>query len=268
MTIQRIGKRTGLVLALLSTAMLSGCGSVPLASTAGNYATPIGTATAQGGAITFTVDLLEPMQATHNIAVRAFDSTGNGSSFATRSVFVGLLFANLTLPQTLAFATVALGDVNDDGFDDFAFGGQSSGAGLVSVVYGAATPAGFTAVSIPSPITSGTFGSVIHAPGDVNGDGINDLVATDAAQSRVYLFLGASPALSTTPTTTITYSEAGVATPLFGRGNTTGRGNVLDITADATDDGINDLIVSATSSSASGSQSRQARPIACATSLK
>lgn len=211
-------------------------------------ATPIGTATAQGGAITFTVDLLEPMQATHNIAVRAFDSTGNGSSFATRSVFVGLLFANLTLPQTLAFATVALGDVNDDGFDDFAFGGQSSGAGLVSVVYGAATPAGFTAVSIPSPITSGTFGSVIHAPGDVNGDGINDLVATDAAQSRVYLFLGASPALSTTPTTTITYSEAGVATPLFGRGNTTGRGNVLDITADATDDGINDLIVSATSS--------------------
>ena len=35
-------KRTGLVLALLSTAALSACGGVPVASTAGNYAKPIG----------------------------------------------------------------------------------------------------------------------------------------------------------------------------------------------------------------------------------
>ncbi|ATC31178.1 transcriptional regulator [Caulobacter vibrioides] len=37
-------KRTGLVLALLATAALSACGSTPVASTAGNYAKPIGTA--------------------------------------------------------------------------------------------------------------------------------------------------------------------------------------------------------------------------------
>ena len=35
-------KRTGLVLALLATAALSACGSTPVASTAGNYAKPIG----------------------------------------------------------------------------------------------------------------------------------------------------------------------------------------------------------------------------------
>lgn len=35
-------KRTGLVLALLATAALSACGSTPVASTAGNYAQPIG----------------------------------------------------------------------------------------------------------------------------------------------------------------------------------------------------------------------------------
>lgn len=37
-------KRTGLVLALLGATALAGCGGVPVASTAGNYATPIGSA--------------------------------------------------------------------------------------------------------------------------------------------------------------------------------------------------------------------------------
>jgi hypothetical protein len=85
--------------------------------------------------------------------------------------------------QEMGYAVAGAGDVDGDGVGDIAIGGRGHGAGAVGrgrvfVVLGA--PGGARALAPAVVLSSGTigdwFGAEIDAPGDVDGDGRDDLV--------------------------------------------------------------------------------------------
>jgi hypothetical protein len=119
-------------------------------------------------------------------------------------------------PSTRFGIAVAGDDFNGDGFADVAVG-ASSAAGPDSVrVYASAGASGIpsTATQTLNAVDSppGSFGSVVAAGGDVNGDPFRDLLvaAPDAAAStgHVFLFDGATSGLPSSPTTTLVGPDA------------------------------------------------------------
>jgi hypothetical protein len=100
----------------------------------------------------------------------------------------------------LGTSVAGVGDLNGDGFPDFAIGAPAvdNGTGRVHVYHGAAV--GLT--SIPARTLIGTtgmesdFGTVIVAAGDSNGDGYGDMVVSaprvDMYTGRAYVFRGSS----------------------------------------------------------------------------
>ncbi|MCB9133222.1 MAG: VCBS repeat-containing protein [Anaerolineales bacterium] len=91
---------------------------------------------------------------------------------------------------------VALGDVNGDTLPDFAY----SDGTTPKVVYGRTS--GWTTGMAPSVTFSGStaFDSFIAAPGDVNADGINDvLLGSSSAGGSAFLYHGRSDLASNQP---------------------------------------------------------------------
>ncbi|MCB0200720.1 MAG: FG-GAP repeat protein, partial [Anaerolineae bacterium] len=129
------------------------------------------------------------------------NSLGNGR-------VVSIYFGNMT-PPTAAGATitanssapvgaqiVALGDVNGNTLPDFGFSNGSQ----PRVVYGRAS--GWTTGMTPDVTFGGStaFDGFIAAPGDVNVDGINDiLLGSSAAGGSAYLFHGSASLASNQP---------------------------------------------------------------------
>ena len=117
--------------------------------------------------------------------------------------------------EAFGFAVTGASDLNGDGFADIVAGAPrynpgTSGAGRVYLIPGG--PLG-PVVSSPTVLTGtvqtdGHFGSSLTGGGDLNGDGIHDLlvgadgVVLAGTQGGVYLFVGSTGALQTTPTTT------------------------------------------------------------------
>jgi hypothetical protein len=147
--------------------------------------------------------------------------------------------------ERLGAAVAGLGDVNQDGFADFAIGAPGDGkardsTGRVLIFYGGS--------SRPSPspdlVASGEFlgdlfGAVMAGGGDVTGDGFPDLLVTAPAhaatfprEGRVYLFRGGPQGLEPEPLCTI---DAGRAQ--------SGCGLALAMVGDVDADGIGDFMV-------------------------
>jgi hypothetical protein len=81
------------------------------------------------------------------------------------------------------------GDLNGDGFDDFAFGipGTGGAAGVVSVIFGGEALRSLTSITLGDPLpvpgavishasASSAFGAAVSSAGDVNADGFDDLL--------------------------------------------------------------------------------------------
>jgi len=90
-----------------------------------------------------------------------------------------------------------VGDINGDGYVDMIVGASGyvvfdirAGFGTVLVYYGTATGISRTPTFIPGDSISNHFGYHAAAAGDVNGDGLNDIMAT-GLDSRFFLFHGA-----------------------------------------------------------------------------
>ncbi len=138
--------------------------------------------------------------------------------------------------QSLASA----GDVNGDGYADVVIGAQNTdslGASGRAYVYlggraGSPRPRPATTLTErPEPGGYGSFGWSVASAGDVNGDGYADLVVGDSSQTtsrgRVYVYLGGTEGISSTPSTTLTQideAEAFFGTSVASAGDVNGDG--------------------------------------------
>ncbi len=126
-----------------------------------------------------------------HFAIRAVDAAGNKGpiSDAVSTDKLRLNFAKFSGTGSFADKFIwgfpkAVGDLNGDGKADAAYGGRT---GQLCIVYGSADSSGKVADMVMSQATGAnhqcitkakSFGYLVSGPVDVNGDGIDDLVAS------------------------------------------------------------------------------------------
>ena len=190
----------------------------------------------------------------YNFAVRAVDAAGNPGAISSASVVpvdFGFRFANVS--GTVApwnnvnfeRRVFAVGDLNDDGKSDLGIGGSDSNA--FCIVYGHSTSATDPTIAdlaistatgphhqcLSGP-TGGRLGTPVAYAGDVNGDGVDDLVVGDGTvgAQTVYIHFGVkNGVLSTTPNVTIKGSNPGIGRTVVAGGG------------DFNHDGLKDLVI-------------------------
>ncbi|HTF87285.1 MAG TPA: FG-GAP-like repeat-containing protein [Planctomycetota bacterium] len=151
---------------------------------------------------------------------------------------------NETGLSTYQFGVARCGDVNGDGYTDFAIQKTSFGVGYVELIsargiaLGASNP---VLASITSPGSADGFGTGLSA-GDFDGDGKPEIVVGAPGTSKVYVFRG------TTHTLLRTLSGPGASR--FGQS--------LDATRDVDGDGRKDLVVGAPNSDAGATDGGEA----------
>lgn len=129
-------------------------------------------------------------------------STGVAGSVTVRSSRTGLVHLKVSSPaagSSFGLAVAAIGDVDGDGITELAIGapfhggpGFSMGSmGLVRTVSGATGSALWTLVG---PIKDARFGSGLCAIGDVDGDGVPDVMATAPGIGTLFVLSGATGA--------------------------------------------------------------------------
>ncbi|MBK8467454.1 MAG: VCBS repeat-containing protein [Chloracidobacterium sp.] len=136
---------------------------------------------------------------TSNVSIRLGNGSGGFTSPAVPEITVG------AAPQT-----IAIGDFNNDGKQDFA--SASSTASTVSIRFGDGS-AGFT-LPPTAEVTLGGATPLSVAIGDFNGDGIQDFATANDGSNNSSIRLGACSPFSITGT--ITYGNAaGAPTPRY-----------------------------------------------------
>ncbi|MFC1634984.1 ankyrin repeat domain-containing protein, partial [Planctomycetota bacterium] len=142
----------------------------------------------------------------------------------------------------LSVAVVSQGDLNGDGFDDLLltaprYGSGNERCGRAYLYYGKSDLSSLSVdLILDSEDTSGQFGQDAFF-GDVNGDGIDDMVTGDwrynNSQGRVYLYYGKSGGITTKPDK-IFEAESGLSNSEFG---------FRTVLGDVDNDGCADLAV-------------------------
>ncbi|NJN65679.1 MAG: hypothetical protein HC884_02680, partial [Chloroflexaceae bacterium] len=108
----------------------------------------------------------------------------------------------------------ALGDVNGDTLTDFAYGNSS---GTTSLVVGRSSGTWGDSLALDTVAVLANLGGFIAAPGDVNADGMNDLLL-GTTDHQAYLVPGAST-LASNPTVQATFTNvAGAASSPYTAG--------------------------------------------------
>jgi hypothetical protein len=160
-------------------------------------------------------------------------------------------------------SVASAGDVNGDGYADVVVGAhmQDNGAGNEGnafVYYGSAAGIPATpSATLDNPLNQpdGNFGISVASAGDVNGDGLADLIVGASMQNNgatdegtAYLFYGATGGISATPSVTID-------SPLNHGGDRFGVS--VASAGDVNGDGLADLVVGAYRQDAGGTDSNE-----------
>lgn len=113
----------------------------------------------------------------------------------------------------------ALGDINGDGFDDFTLG-KFDTAVTVDIYFGAAQLPPFLRPAVMLVGPQGTFGAALSGAGDLNGDGLSDLVIGDhginSSRGSVTIYYGVEGSHPFSDSTIDGMLDAGAASSAFG----------------------------------------------------
>ncbi len=135
-----------------------------------------------------------------------------------------------------ALPAVAAGDVNGDGYGDVVVGTQSGTASLyLGSPTGLALSPQITLVGPDmSQDQSGQFGVSVACAGDVNGDGLADVVVGSRGAEQVYVYLGSVQGLPASPSTVL------IAPPQYARDGYFGTS--VSSAGDVNGDGFDDVV--------------------------
>ncbi len=149
----------------------------------------------------------------------------------------------------------ALGDFNGDGYADFIIGGGANGTSDAFVVFGRADR---TAIDLQNwtsaqglKITgeSSAFAWSVSGAGDVNGDGLADVLLGDFNSNKAYVVYGRADGGQLAVSSSMAASDGYV---LSGGTNTNSYGNQVKGGGDFNGDGIKDFVIEAPSGVLSG----------------
>jgi len=131
-----------------------------------------------------------------DVIISSFPMIGNAKGYVFFGGSVMNNVADLTVSSNASSdgfgaAVSGIGDINADGYKDFAVGAiYNSSIGKVTVYYGGANPDTIADQSVIGE--SGNFGFSVSDAGDVNDDGYADFIAGapyfNSAKGRVYLY--------------------------------------------------------------------------------
>ena len=145
----------------------------------------------------------------------------------------------LTAPSdgTFGSSVASAGDVNGDGYADLIVGDASGGAYLY---LGGPSGVATSPTALSNPAGAGVyFGGSVAGAGDVNGDGFADVIVgapgVASGAGSVYLYLGSSAGIGTTPATTLSGVD----------GDNGAFGTSVASAGDINGDGYADIIVGA-----------------------
>jgi hypothetical protein len=133
------------------------------------------------------------------------------------------------------------GDVNGDGFSDVIVGGPDENNNLGGAFVYHGSPGGLSpnADWTVTGQAGGNFGQAVGQAGDVNGDGFSDVIVGEPGHNAVqndvgaaFVYLGGANGLATTPSWTITGTQASEAL-----------GHAVRTAGDTNGDGFADVIV-------------------------
>jgi len=113
-----------------------------------------------------------------------------------------------------------VGDVNGDGRSDVLFAGVSGpGTQTLHLYLGGTSGLGPASAALPVPSGALGFGSTVAEVGDVNGDGLADVLIGASSSSRAYLYFGETTGLGASPTLLTGHAQGFFGSGLSGAGD-------------------------------------------------
>ncbi|MGH9798409.1 MAG: FG-GAP-like repeat-containing protein, partial [Candidatus Polarisedimenticolia bacterium] len=175
-----------------------------------------------------------------DVFVSGYGTTGAGNSYNGRvSLYLGSpaglgsavwTVAGTQAGEQLGRAIAGAGDVYGDGYPDLVVSSANGFHGVVSIYNGTAQGLAQTpSWSVTGPDLQGDYGVLVAGPGDVSGDGYEDIIFARQYSDQVFLFTGSPSGPLLGPAQTLTGpagSRFGAA--LSGAGDADGNGG-LDV---------------------------------------
>lgn len=202
-----------------------------------------------------------------NNAGEAYVIFGKSSGFTTLNLEslpagAGFIIQGDVAEDWAGFDVSAAGDVNGDGFDDVIVGAPlgdngGTGAGEAYVIFGKATGFGTVDLSnlgsagfvIQGDATGDALGWSVSAAGDVNGDGLGDLIVGapfgdngGAYAGEAYVIFGRSTGFATIDLTNLSPADGYI---IQGDDADDRAGQSVSAAGDVNGDGLDDIIVGA-----------------------